>query len=230
MSGIRQISGRGPKKKSSSKRPGKIVTNQDTWLLSALDEHLTGTNRPPRAGVFHPSQLGQKCDRLLYLGYNGLLKETTIPPNLARIFGVGGSLEERVDKYFTDMGIVIDRERPILCDSPPMSGRIDFIINHKEYGVMPIELKSINYNNFGKLTSEPKPEHTIQLQLYMGLGEFEVGTVLYENKNDQSLKAFLLKRDVRLFNSVIERCNNIMEMKECPVSCGGDRWCNCKSV
>jgi hypothetical protein len=228
MAGIREISGR--TKPKAKRRITPPVTNQDKWLLETLDSHLTSENTPPRPKVFHPSQVGQKCDRLLYLGYNGYLKGYTIVPKLARIFGCGSSLEDRVAKYFTDMGIMKDRELPVKYDDPPLSGRIDFIVEHGEHGMMPIELKSINNLGFGKLSSEPKPEHLIQLQLYMHLWGAFYGTVLYENKDNQDLKAFLVSYDERIITDIFDRCKRIMDMEECPTHCGGDRWCACKGV
>ena len=218
-------------------------------MLQALDEHLESENNPPRAGVFHPSQVGQTCDRLLYLGYNGLLEPYKIVPKLARIFGCGGALEDRVAKYFTDMGRLLDREVPVTCNSPvPFSGRIDFIINHESHGPMPVELKSINNAGFNKLIDSPKLEHLIQLQLYLALWVVrkdapyslkptlgnsippEYGTVLYENKDNQDLKAFLVRYDKELILTIFNRCNAIMAMETCPTHCGGDKWCACKKI
>ena len=230
MAGIRQISGRGTNKPRAKRKPPTPVTNQDKWLLKALDAHLEGHNNPPRAGVFHPSQVGQPCDRLLYLGYNGLLEAYTIVPKLARIFGCGSALENRVSKYFNDMGLELEREVPVTFDYPPISGRIDFIIDHGEYGPMPVELKSINNAGFNKLTSSPKPEHLVQLQLYLALWPVEYGTVLYENKDNQDLKAFLVKYEQKHIDAIFNRCKAIMQMDACPPQCGGDRWCSCKNI
>ena len=180
--------------------------------------------------MFHPSQVGQTCDRLLYLGYNGLLESYKIVPKLARIFGCGSALEDRVAKYFTDMGILRDRELPVTSDDPPLSGRIDFIINHEDLGLMPVELKSINNAGFNKLTEAPKPEHLVQLQLYLALWPVKYGTVLYENKDNQDLKAFLVKYDKQKIDAIFNRCKEIMAMETCPTHCGGDRWCVCKNI
>jgi len=199
-------------------------------LLQALDEHLESENHPPRAGVFHPSQVGQPCDRLLYLGYSGLLEAYTIVPKLARIFGCGSALEDRVATYFMDMGVLLEREVPVTYDEPPISGRIDFIIDHGEHGPMPVELKSINNAGFNKLTAFPKPEHLVQLQLYLALWPVEYGTVLYENKDNQDLKAFLVKYDKQKIDVIFNRCKAIMAMETCPTQCGGDKWCACKNI
>ena len=65
---------------------------------------------PQREGVFYPSALGNPCDRFLYFAYTGQLKGQPLDPTLRRIFDTGNALEERLEKYFTDMGIYIDRE------------------------------------------------------------------------------------------------------------------------
>ena len=119
----------------------------------------------------------------------------TLPPNLERIFQNGSSLEDRVDKWLEEMNILVDREVSVKQDIPPISGRIDFLINHYKYGVHPIELKSINTSGFYKLKS-PKPEHEIQLQIYLNIGDYNQGTVFYENKNDQKMKTFVIERDI----------------------------------
>ena len=171
---------------------------QDQWLLKALDDHLTGTFSKNRPNVFYPSQLGNTCNRFLYLAYNGLLIPAPLPAQTQRIFDTGNSLEERMERYFTDMGILEDREKVVTCELPPISGRADFLIRHKENGTIIIELKSINSNNFSHLKTAPKPEHSLQLQIYLNCLDIEHGVVLYENKNDQQLKAFRLEKNIKI--------------------------------
>ena len=58
----------------------------------------------------------------------------------------------------------------------------------------------------------------------------DYGIVLYENKNDQNLKAFKVSRDVSVWETLLERCGNIMSMTSIPETCTGDTWCKCKGV
>ena len=125
------------------------------------------------------------------------------------------------------MGILLETETQILSDDPPISGRLDFLIDHQVYGKYVIELKSINQRNF-ILLNKPKPEHVIQLQIYLNLTGYEIGSVLYENKNDQKIKAFILKKDVEHWNKIKTRCETIMAMEEQPNKCTGNNWCACK--
>ena len=58
----------------------------------------------------------------------------------------------------------------------------------------------------------------------------EYGIVLYENKNDQKLKAFLIQKDISVWQGLLDRCYRIMQMTSAPEKCTGNRWCRCKGV
>ena len=225
MAGINQIGDSQPER-PRSRRPR---VKQDEWLTTAIDDYLTGVMKAPRPGVFHPSSLGNPCDRALWLNYHGKMVDQPLPPTLQRIFQNRNFLEDRVDKWFTGLRILMGREISVKYENPPISGRIDFLIRHDEHGIIPVELKSINTSGFGKLT-RPKEEHFIQLQLYLQLGKYECGIVLYENKNDQQIKAFLVVRDDAVWESLLERCLRIQNMNTMPLICTGAPWCACKLV
>ena len=223
MAGIKQI------KSTVKPRQRTPIGNQDFWLNELLDDYLTGVMTAPRAGVFHPSTVSNTCDRFVWLVYHGHMPNTVLEPTVQRIFQNGNFLEDRVDKWFTGLRILIGREISVKYENPPISGRIDFLIRHDEHGIIPVELKSINTAGFGKLT-RPKEEHFIQLQLYLQLGKYECGIVLYENKNDQQIKAFLVVRDDAVWESLLERCFRIQKMDTMPLICTGAPWCACKLV
>lgn len=229
MAGIKQIN-RQQDDRPKSKRTPKDVLNQDEWLLKSLDELLDKTSFSSKGGKFYPSHLGNTCDRALYLAFNGLMPSQPIPALTRRIFDCGSSLEYRFKRYFDRLGVLIATEKSVQCASPPISGRMDFVIRHEEYHIIPIELKSINNKGFLKLIKEPKPEHYLQLQIYMVLGNFNNGVVLYENKDNQQLKAFVLERDDKCWNDLLERCYRIMAMTTAPKKCTGNKYCKCKEV
>ena len=134
MSGIKQIS-----KSNSIVAPAVKV---ELGLPSLIEEGLGSENSPPRIGVFYPSALGNKCDRYMYMAYNGMLLGSTIPPRIQRIFDVGGAFEERFERYLDNAKILVFRELPIKTQDPPISGRIDFIVFPDDPA--PVELKTIN--------------------------------------------------------------------------------------
>ena len=221
MAGIKQI-------KSTPRKPKKLVPNQDNWLNDLLDDYLTGVMSPSTPGVFHPSSLSNPRDRFVWLTYHGYMPSSVLEPTVQRIFQNGNYLEKRVETWFSKLGILMARELPVKFETPPISGRIDFIIKHED-GIIPIELKSINTSGFGKLLA-PKPEHEMQLQMYLNMGNYSRGTVLYENKNDQKIKSFIVKRSEKTWDEILQRCFNIQNMQNVPLSCTGAAWCNCRKV
>ena len=226
MAGIKQIRKTRPQKQP---RQPRVNEPQDVWLNETIDNYLMGTMHPPRSGVFHPSTLSNKCDRAVWLIYHGHMVSTPLEPNLNRIFQNGNYLERRVEHWFSKLGLLVGREVSVKWDTPPISGRIDFIIRHQEFGFSPVELKSINTSGFGKL-NRAKPEHELQLQMYLNMGNYDTGTVLYENKNDQKIKSFIITRNYKQWDDLLTRCFNIPQMPKPPNMCTGEYWCACKNV
>ena len=66
--------------------------------------------------------------------------------------------------------------------------------------------------------------------MYLNMGNYSRGTVLYENKNDQKIKSFIVKRSEKTWDDILQRCFNIQNMQNVPLSCTGAAWCNCRKV
>ena len=135
-------------------------------------------------------------------------------------------------KYFERTGIFLAAEQTVKLDIPPISGRYDFLLKHEEYSRIILELKSINETGFDSLIETPKSDHIIQLQIYLNLAKIDQGIVLYENKNDQRLKAFKVSRDEKVWGTILERCRRIQSMLplEVPAQCTGEFFCSCREV
>jgi len=210
-----------------------LTTKHDEWLVKEIDRHLTSTSdqRPPSRDIFYPSFLGSTCDRLLYLHYNGLLPNPKFDSKTLRIFAHGHATENRYKDIFTKMRLLSGTEVQARYDNPCIHGRADFILNFPEFGRTIIELKTINERGFSNL-SVPKPDHAIQLQIYLSILNIDNGFVLYECKNDQQLKAFHIKRSSSEWDAIIERCIKIQNMLEAPKlsTVTHDKWCNCLNV
>ena len=209
-------------------------TQSGLWLVKSIDNALLENNDDRHSSeVFHPSSLGNPCDRYLYLHYHGLLPVKQIDPQLRRIFDHGNATEGRYRKYFEKMKVLVGQEVRARLDNPPISGRADFQLFFQQYGHVLIELKTINDTNFKKLT-EPQPEHRVQLQVYLNILNIDIGIVLYENKNNQAIKSFQLKKDLEMWGDILERCRLIQAMSFCPllssIKPGHDKYCMCLMV
>lgn len=204
----------------------------ERWLLKALDDHLEkDASEPgrPRGGVFYASSLGNPCDRFLFLHYKGLLEEEKIRSQLRRIFDHGNVTQTRYEKYFKEMGIFLQSEVPVSLSSPPIHGRADIMLKLPESPRYVVELKTINDNGFKEL-SAPKPEHEIQLQVYLNMMGILYGGVLYENKNTQSIKLFHVQQDPAQWLDILTRCRRIMAAKTIPdIPEDHSRYCACTS-
>ena len=232
MGGIKQFTIGTTKKKKSRKATKPRVKNQDRWFLKSLDDVL-GYSRPWKAvQKFYPSMLGNPCDRYLYYAYHGGLANQEVNPKLQRIFDTGSSLEQRMEKYLRKAGLFLAAEQTLRIDTPPISGRYDFLINYKDNDRAIVELKSINDKGFQGLIDSPKPEHMIQLQIYLNIMQLKNGIVVYENKNDQELKAFKVQQSADVWNEILERCLRVQAMGplDVPTRCTGAFYCACREV
>jgi hypothetical protein len=77
-------------------------------------------------------------------------------------------------------------------------------------------------------------EHSTQLQCYLNILNLPEGVVLYEDKNNQMVKTFVVKRSDDLWNNIIARGEKIMNMVAPPklaeVSRVHPSYCDCKGV
>lgn len=217
-------------------RQVKSDLNRDLWMERLVDAGCTKREESfaSAGGKFYASMVGNPCDRVLYLHYRGLLPPLVIDAHLARIFDAGNVAQDRFKKYFINEKVFVGDEIPVSCETPPISGRIDLLLNTEEKGLYIVEVKTINSNGFKGLSS-PKIEHGVQLQIYLNLRDVAEGGVLYENKDTQEVKIFKVSKQDSDWKRIIDRCTRIMDLKELPSleSVKGkhdDRYCQCLKV
>jgi CRISPR/Cas system-associated exonuclease Cas4 (RecB family) len=201
--------------KSLNKVRGVVDVSDPTQVKPNLDNHLgeelvvaidaaleaqNGTVWKQSNGF--AASMGNDCPR--YLGYRlrGFDQEVAFNPQTYRIFATGHSLEDRIETYLGNLGIIVDRERKLLSKAPPLTGYVDFVIDWN--GEKPVEVKSINDMGFKYRIkyNRPSDSHFRQLQVYLDIGGWDSGFVLYENKNDQSLKIFHVQKDQEFIDAL----------------------------
>lgn len=171
-----------------------------------IDEYLKNRARDPRGReCFHPSSLHKSASELYRMYFDGDQQE--FPPRVLRIFDNGHYVHKRLQTYLAEMGILQQAEVPVFNREYDIRGTCDGIIRIGEKkGVL--EIKSINQNQFYSL-HEPKPEHLIQLNVYMFCLGIPRGSLLYECKNDQELKIFFVKANRNILEPVLEKIKYI---------------------
>ena len=202
-------------------------------LVKQLDKQLAHPQKSTSKGKFFVSAIGNPCDRYLWVHYNGLIPKKPISATLQRIFGVGSSAEDRYAKYFGDL--MLYREQSCRIESPVLlSGRADFILHH-DGKLFVLELKTINQRGWDNdIANGPKMEHSTQLQCYLHMLGHAEGVILYENKNTQQIRTFVVKRNDDLWDGILSRAQTIANMVAPPrlaeVEAIHYHYCDCKLV
>ena len=185
-----------------------------TVLIERIDRHNTQEDTPYRPG-WHPSELSQGfCPLHLALRDLGWIRvRNRIEGRVNRIFDNGHYFHERMQRYLREMGLVLrdehfgDPEKDYLCEEVPLvhecglTGRADnFVLVDGVLSV--VDYKSIRQEQYN-LLHKPLDKHERQVWLYLGMVDAAIpkhladvpiqGLLVYENKNDQSLKEFVVR-------------------------------------
>jgi CRISPR/Cas system-associated exonuclease Cas4 (RecB family) len=160
-------------------------------LAERLDQYFQREERNRPRDYFYVSEVG-KCPRQIYYSVKGFPR----PPMdglTARKLAVGDDAHRRLAQALFGMGVVVAAEVPM----PPGSlfhGRCDTIVSldGKNYVV---EVKTAHPYSFDQMTSGPRRDHYLQLQLYLHYFGIPQGIVLAENKATQELKEFVVPLD-----------------------------------
>jgi len=100
----------------------------------------------------------------------------------------GSDRHTRLEDAFEKAGVLVNKEKSLLFDDPPISGRTDAIINIDGREVL-TEIKTVNDDSFGYIR-KPRRYHVEQLLIYMKILQEAVAFLIYENKNNHEIKVY----------------------------------------
>ena len=176
-------------------------------IIRAINDYLAKRPKDDRATkCFHPSSLHKSAEYLFkayFEGDNG----RDFEPRILRVFDNGHGVHERLQGYLEKAGVLLQAEVPVKNEEYEIVGHTDGIIEIDGVKGL-LEIKSINQTGFYGLF-EPKPEHVLQLNIYMFCAGIPRGILLYECKNDQELKEFFLKQDSSILDPVLEKIKTV---------------------
>jgi hypothetical protein len=199
-----------------------------------IDRHHEANKEKPRPH-FGISQAGHPCERWLWYSFRW-----AVAPNFSgrmlRLFRRGHLEENTIIDDLTSIGCTVtdDQKRVILA--PHLSGSIDgIVIGIPEAPKTPhlLEMKTHSLKSFKDLIAsgveKSKPQHFIQVQLYMhGLG---LERALYYSvcKDDDTIYTERVKYDKEVALKYIERSTRIIASDRAPVGLiGNPTWYQCK--
>lgn len=176
----------------------------------------TGTvDIPPRAtDCMHPSSV-DKCSKFIayeMLGYEGT-EDTKISPRTRRIFDTGSWVHRQLQDYCHAMyGDAFEEEVDGEEEATWAYGSCDGILDWPDYlAICGFEYKTIKEQNFHKLGHAPTRMHKRQGTVYQKIHDLPFMVYWYYNKNDSSMKQFVVPFDFKVWGWVEEKIEKILE-------------------
>lgn len=162
-------------------------------LIAAIEQGYLPENaiEYKKKKSFAPSSLvygAGECPRYWYLAFDGgdFVSENT-PQEIANM--ENGSLShERIQRATEKTDIFVSKEKKIIVNDPPIFGLQDLEVKWND-GNLPIEIKTTKDVSFQrrKEAGTALPYHRAQLLIYMYVQGFDLGVIMYENKDSHEL-------------------------------------------
>ncbi len=198
--------------------------------FSLVDDYLSNLPRKERPeGILYVTDLTKPCQRSAYLD---IVFPKEYPVESQRVFESGRLIEDWwIHVLERTSGIqVLGQQLPAryVDGGLEIHGRVDAVCQHDNRTLVVHEVKSAKSTAY---ISEPKEEHLLQLQFYLGCMGLDWGQVDYLDKRVMLQgdgvsveKCFTVQRDPGLFAAVVQRGRVLAEAIRCgvaPVECRG---------
>ena len=146
--------------------------------------------------TFSPSTLvygNGACPRYWFLAWTGADFEDNVDAYAVANMASGTDGHARIQKAITDAGIMVEEEKRIISQDPPIFGFADAVIQWGEEQPV-VEIKTMKEESFAyRKHAKPPSYHLMQLIIYMKVLGKKLGILLYENKNSHELHAITVE-------------------------------------
>lgn len=179
-------------------------------------------SRPRPGGRISPSSVGG-CQREAVFKYLGARGRRVIDPDSQLIFDDGNWRHHKWQATFYDMELVLGKDvfEVVSVEGVAKSrklltaGNFDahVRINGDDYV---IDFKGANDAMFNRVNREDEPleKHVMQLLLYMRTQKVAKGIIMYENKNNQLTKMFVITFDRDEWKTTVEWIEEVIKYLE----------------
>jgi len=214
------------------------IPDSDNSISNLIDRHHESLSEPPRPHM-GCSQLGHPCDRWLWLSFRWAV-QPKFPGRILRLFRRGQLEESTIVSDLRAIGMDVrgtGRQQSRVEFGAHVSGSIDAII---EYGVPDAprtrhvaEFKTHSKKSFDDLekngVEKSKPEHFVQMQLYMHGTKIDRALYVAVCKNDDRIYTERLRYDHEVAERYIARGRRIALSDRMPEPISTDpSWYQCK--
>jgi CRISPR/Cas system-associated exonuclease Cas4 (RecB family) len=163
-------------------------------FISAIEAGYVA-NRGPEfktKKTFSPSTIvygSGACPRYWFLAFTGAEFYDDADAYAVANMSNGTMSHERIQKAIEDAGIMVEKEKRIIAQDPPIFGFADAIVQWGEDQPV-VEIKTMREESFAyRKHAKPPNYHLMQLIIYMKVLGKKLGILLYENKNTHELHA-----------------------------------------
>lgn len=185
-----------------------VESLEDSMIKELIDEFYKNKQNNRGKIAFYATDSG-KCPRAIYFAMKNYPKKET-DARVMRIFEHGDHTHMRIMSVLFSLGLVTAAEVSI-PENEVIHGRADAIISFSGEPYV-VEIKSVNSVKFKK--NEPDADHIKQLQMYLYFFNIKKGILLYENKDNQDLKEFMIGYDENIVKKSISFFNKLKENVE----------------
>lgn len=205
-----------------------------------LENRSIPTHHQNRIGA---SALGGPCDRQIWYKWRWV-QQNFITPRIKRLFNRGSQEEPIVYEELEEVGVVIHSTQDFKHFCHGYGGLMhDGIISNvpdAPKAMHILEIKTGNQKNFDKVkrngVQKAKPEHYLQIQMYMRHWEIDRGLYIFSNKQDDQRHYERVRLDKEISIKAEKRCEKIV-LSETPPQRAGETmdkwpcmWCDYKLV
>jgi hypothetical protein len=212
------------------------IPPSDNSTIALIDKQIEKNNKDGFRPHLGASQLGNRCDRALWLSFRFAVKEK-FSGRMLRLFQAGHDFEPQIINQLRSIGVDIRGSQKRVNFGKHISGSVDGII----YSGLPeapsaqhvFEAKTHGQKSFDTLVKDgvekAKPLHFIQMQIYMyGL---DINRALYIaiNKNTSELYQERIELNKEIAIKSIERGQRITMSERMPIGLSDDEtYYECK--
>ena len=211
------------------------LPSYSSTVQSMIDAHEEERQEEPRTHL-GASLIGHKCERLIWLTFRWAVREK-LPGRMLRLFQRGHDEEKKMVHWLQNIGCVFRENVSRIDFDGHVSGTPDGII---ESGVPTaektphlFECKTANEKSFNDLEKKgvklSKPQHYMQMQVYMLGANLDRALYAVTCKNDDRLYFERVKLDKMWANAMIAKGQQIAVSQTMPPPLSASpTWYECK--
>lgn len=205
-------------------------------IKQAVYDHWAKLDKEKPRPHLGASIIGHECERYLWYSFRWAYSKA-FGGRIHRLFEFGRQSEDRFSEELLAAGV-----RVVQTDANGKQFNVSANFGHfggscdgcaeidGEWHV--VEYKTHGDKSFKELESkgvtESKPQHFVQMQVYMGFIGLKKSLYYAENKNTSEIHVEIVEFDQRVFDWALDRAKRIIFGNEPAAKIGGPDWYQCK--